>query len=78
MMKDAHSASPPFRVSVRNMDEIRELIAELHGLFFADGQTLSAVDESLNIVDEVPWLIERLRVLTDSEYAECAYWSDET
>lgn len=56
--------------------EVRDLIEELHSAIFGDDCTASIIDEDGNVVADT-WIVERLRVLTDSEYAECAYGADD-
>ena len=56
--------------------EIRALVAELHDAIFGEDATASIVNEFGEFVADT-WLVERLRVLTDSEYAECAYGDDD-
>lgn len=56
--------------------EIRALIAELHDAIFAADSTASIVNEFGAFVADT-WIVERLRVLTDAEYAECAYGDDD-
>jgi hypothetical protein len=63
--------------------EVRALVAELHDAIFGEDSTASIVSESGDIVadtwivERYTWLVERLRVLTDAEYAECAYGDDD-
>ena len=59
-----------------DVGEIRALVAELHDAIFGEDSTASIVDEFGEFVADT-WIVERLRVLTDAEYAECAYGYDE-
>lgn len=56
--------------------EVRDLIEELHTAVFGEESIASIVNESGDIVADT-WIVERLRVLTDSEYAERAYGADD-
>lgn len=56
--------------------ETVDLIAELHEHIFGDVER-SIVDEDGECDDWAKWAIERLRVLLDDEYRECAYGADD-
>jgi hypothetical protein len=55
--------------------EIAALVDRLHELVFDEGGLSEAVLERMH-GDEIEGIVERLRVLTDDEYAECAYGED--